>query len=69
MNTLQLLPVGKVEVSLLRDLSVAIPRSLDVACEILSYVLDPSPSYHPERQQYHSSENLWRMQALARPQN
>jgi len=69
MNTLQLLPVGKVEVALLRDLSVAIPRRLDVACEILPYVLDPTPSYHPERQQYHSSEILWRMQALVRPQD
>ena len=69
MNTLLLLPVGKIEVSLLRDLSVAIPRSLDVACEILPYVFDPTPSYHPERQQYHSSEILQRMQALVRPQD
>jgi archaemetzincin len=69
MNTLLLLPVGKVEVSLLRDLCAAIPRSLDVACEILPYVLDPTPSYHPERQQYHSSEILQRMQALVRPQD
>ncbi len=69
MNTLHLLPVGKVEVSLLRDLSVAIPRSLDVACEILPYVLDPTPSYHPERQQYHSSEILRRMQVLVHPQD
>ena len=44
MNTLLLLPVGKVEVSLLRDLSAAIPRNLDVACEILPYVLDPTSS-------------------------
>jgi len=40
-----------------------------VACEILPYVLDPTPSYHPERQQYHSSEILQRMQALVRPQD
>ena len=69
MNTLLLLPVRKVEESLLRDLSAAIPRSLDVACEILPYVLDPTPSYHAERQQYHSSEILQRMQALIRPQD
>lgn len=67
MNTLHLLPVGKVEGSLLRDLSVAIPKSLEMACEILPYALDPTPSYHPERQQYHSSEILRRMQALVRP--
>jgi archaemetzincin len=69
MKTVLLLPVGKVEESLLRDLSAAIPRSLDVACEIIPYVLDPIPSYHPERQQYHSSEILQRMQALVRPQD
>lgn len=67
MNTLLLLPVGKVEESILRDLSAAIPRNLDVACEILPYVFDPGPSYHAERQQYHSSEILQGMQALVRP--
>ena len=69
MNTLLLLPVGKIEVSILRDLSVAIPGSLEVACEILPYVLDPTPSYHAERQQYHSSEILQRMQALVGPRD
>ncbi len=69
MNTLLLLPVGKIEVSILRDLSIAISGSLEVACEILPYVLDPTPCYHPERQQYHSSEILQRMQALVRPQD
>ena len=67
MNTLLLLSVGKIEISLLWELSGAIPKSLDVTCEILPYILDPNPSYHPERQQYHSSEILQRMQALVRP--
>ena len=35
----------------------------------LPYELDPTPSYHPERQQYHSSEILQRMQPLVRPQD
>jgi len=69
MNLVHLLPVGKVDLSLLQDLSAAIPRSLHVACEILPYQLDPTPSYHPERQQYHSSELLQRMQPLVRPQD
>jgi archaemetzincin len=69
MNTVYLLPVGRVDSSLLRELRAAIPRSLDVACEILPYVLDPTPSYHAERQQYHSSEILRRMQALVRQQD
>jgi archaemetzincin len=67
MNLLYLLPVGKVDVSLLQHLRTTIPQRLHIACEILSYELDPTPSYHPERQQYHSSEILQRMQPLVRP--
>jgi archaemetzincin len=68
-NRVHLLPVGKVDASLLRELRAAIPRSLHVACEILPFELDPTPCYHAERQQYHSSEILRRMQALVRPQD
>jgi archaemetzincin len=66
-NRVHLLPVGKVDASLLRELCAAIPQSLYVTCEILSFELDPSPCYHTERQQYHSSEILRRIQALVRP--
>jgi len=69
MNLVHLVPVGKVDISLLEDLRAAIPQTLHVACEILPVVLDPVPSYHAERQQYHSSEILERMQALVRPQD
>jgi archaemetzincin len=69
MNLVHLLPVGKVDAALLWDLCAAIPRSLPVACEILPFELDPNPAYHAERQQYHSSEILQRMQALVRPQD
>src|SRR5271166_2386132 len=69
MNLVHLLPVGKVDVSLLRDLRATIPRYLHVQCEIVSANLDPAPSYHAERQQYHSSEILQRMQALVGPRD
>jgi archaemetzincin len=69
MKLLHLLPVGKVDVSLLHHLRTAIPQTLHIGCEILPYELDPTPSYHPERQQYHSSEILQRMQPLLRPQD
>jgi len=69
MKLVHLLPVGKVDGALLRDLGRAIPRSLPVACEIFPAELDPTPSYHAERQQHHSSEILQRMQALVRPQD
>jgi archaemetzincin len=67
MNLVHLLPVGKVDASLLEDLRVSIPRSLHVTCEILPTPLDPASVYHAERQQYHSSEILQRMQPLVRP--
>src|SRR5579859_1375156 len=69
MNLVHLLPVGKLDASLLEDLRVSIPRSLGVACEVLPSALDPAAVYHAERQQYHSSEILQRMQSLVRPQD
>ena len=69
MNLLQLLPVGAVDLSLLEDLRASIPEVLDVGCEILSTWLDPAPSYHLERQQFHASELLERMQPSVRQQD
>jgi archaemetzincin len=69
MNLVHLLPVGNIGTPLLQDLCAAIPRSLPVACEILPFHLDPTPTYHPERQQFHSSEILQRMQGLVRPKD
>ncbi|HUO27331.1 MAG TPA: archaemetzincin [Candidatus Aquilonibacter sp.] len=62
MKLVQLLPVGEIDQALLRELTEAIPRCLQVSCEILPNSLDPAPAFHPERQQYHSSELLQRMQ-------
>jgi hypothetical protein len=56
MNLVHLLPVGKLEPSLLEDLRRTIPRCFGVRCEILSVEFGPAPAYHIERQQYHSSE-------------
>ena len=67
MNLVQLLPVGKIAASLLDELRDAIPKRLPVRCEILPLTLDPTPSYHPERQQFHSSEILQRMPGMVRP--
>jgi len=69
MNLVRLLPIGKVRNSLLEGLRATIPHSFQVTCEIIPFELDPAPSYHAERQQYHSSEILQRMQALVRPQD
>jgi archaemetzincin len=67
MNTVHLLRVGTTPASLLERLRAQIPRYLPVACEIVPAELDPTPAYHAERQQFHSSELLCRMQALVQP--
>jgi archaemetzincin len=69
MNLVQLLPVGTIEGRLMQGLKEAIPRSLRVCCEVLPVVLDPRPAFHAERQQYHSSEILQRMQCLVSPRS
>lgn len=69
MNLLHLLPVGTIQPSLLEFLRDEIPRSLQISCDILPFNLDPAPSYHLERQQFHSSEILQRMQSLVQPRD
>ena len=69
MNLVQLLPVGKTPASLLEELCAAIPKRLPVDCQIMPLTLDPTPSYHAERQQFHSSEILQQMQNLVRPRD
>ena len=69
MNTLHLLPIGAVGGPLLEHLRIELARSLRVQCQILPHRLDPTPAYHTERQQFHSSEILQPMQSLVRPQD
>jgi archaemetzincin len=69
MNLVQLLPAGKLDHSLLRFLQAAIPASLSVACDILPLEFDIAAAYHPERQQYHSSEILQRMRSIVQPRD
>lgn len=64
MNTLHLLPIGAVGDPLLEHLRIELARSLRVQCQILPHRLDPTPAYHTERQQFHSSELLQRMMRL-----
>jgi archaemetzincin len=64
MNLVHLLRIGTTDVSLLESLRDSLPHCLPVTCEILPYQFDPAPSYHPERQQFHSSELLQRMLSL-----
>ncbi len=62
MKLLQLLPIGNMDEGMLKDLCPAVEEILCVPCRVLSVGLDPAFAFHGERQQYHSSEILRRMQ-------
>ena len=64
MKQLQLLPIGNVDEALLKDLCPAVEEIFDVPCRVLPIRLDPEFAFHGERQQYHSSEILQRMQSF-----
>ncbi len=61
---LQLLPIGNIDGGLLMDLAPDLANTFQVPCELLTSPLDPEFAFHGERQQYHSSEILGRMQSL-----
>jgi len=67
MNLVHLLPVGTIHRSLLENLRSDLRKNLRVECEIHPIRLDSAPSYHAERQQYHSSELLQRMRQVVQP--
>ncbi len=64
MKLLQLLPIGELDRRLLDYTASMLADLFRVPCEILARGLDPQFAYHGERQQYHSSEILARMQGL-----
>lgn len=65
MKALQLLSIGDLDDGLAKDLRSALERAFHVTCKLLPVRLDPEFAFHPERQQYHSSEILHRMQDFA----
>ena len=62
MKVLQLLAIGNLDGGLLMELGPMLADIFRVPCEIVSKRLDPEFAFHSERQQYHSSEILHRMQ-------
>ncbi len=66
MNSIHLLPIGEIDAGLLRDLPRMIGEELQTRCELIAPALDPEFAYHPERQQYHSTEMLVRLAAARR---
>lgn len=61
MSGIQLLRIGDVEEDLLQELCQGLTRELRAPCEVLPDALDPTFAFHPERQQYHSTQLLARM--------
>ncbi len=68
MKYLQLLPIGMIDGRLLEDLGPALARRFRMPCELLPDALDGEFAFHAERQQYHSSEILARMQSFVGPE-
>ena len=64
MKLLQLLPIGNVDDGLLADLCPALEEILGTRSKVLPVRLNPEFAFHGERQQYHSSEILHRMQSF-----
>lgn len=67
MTLIQLLPIGNVEAEVLATLPSALSNEWHIRCEILAARLDPEFAFHPERQQYHSTEILSRMRNFLGP--
>ena len=64
MKVLELLPIGNVDDGLLKDLRPAVEETFHVPLQGAPVRLDPEFAFHGERQQYHSSEILHRMQSF-----
>ena len=67
MSTLQLLRVGPFEPALARALAQNLEAEFQAPCELLPRIADPEFAFHPERQQYHSSEILAWMETQITP--
>ncbi len=67
MNRLRLLPVGDLDRRLAERLAAPLAREFECRVELVSPSLDPEFAYHPERQQYHSTELLAYLQNLLAP--
>ncbi len=66
MKALHLLPIGNLDGGLLMRLGPALAETFQIPCEVIPRPLDPEVAFHGERQQYHSSELLQKMQRYIR---
>lgn len=69
MRRLDLVPIGTLERELVEDLASGLAETFSVRCGPVPTPLAPEFAYHRERQQYHSSELLFRLQEFVTPQS
>ena len=67
MNVIQLLPIGSAEAALLMNLRAGLAEQFGARAEMLPAWRNAVFAFHPERQQYNSSEILAQMQARCLP--
>ncbi len=67
MKRIRLLPIGSPEGFVLDDLCAKLCEHWQMPCVVLPVRLDPEFAFHAERNQYHSTEILARMQNFLRP--
>lgn len=66
MKLLQLLAIGDFDLRVLEDIGPRLSEQFRVPWDVLPGALDPQFAFHAERQQYHSTEILSRVHAMAR---
>lgn len=62
MSSIHLLPVGEIDGCLVEDLRRGLGEIFRARCQVLPRRLEPEFAFHSERQQYHSTEILRRME-------
>src|SRR3970040_478799 len=67
MSVLHLVEIGTLGEDLLERLHTDLADDFRRRCEVMPLRLDPEFAFHAERQQYHSTELLERLRALAAP--
>jgi archaemetzincin len=68
MKLLHLLPIGDIDLGALEQVGALIAQQFRVAWDIIPLAMDPQFAYHAERQQYHSTEILGRMNSYLGPE-
>ena len=66
MKPIRLVPFGAVELALLERLRMSLSAELKTTCTVEFHSVDPAVAFHPERQQYHSTQMLDALAATAR---